>query len=470
MKRLRSTCALWHFVRESIITHVWSEPEAPTLAPPLHPRSVVRTLSYGSLIGRPSTPSAPEPSVVADASSAPARRGGVTSRVGNLWASGLGALGASSRSASPVPDPPSPSPQANFEPQPAVPPRRVPPISTNISIRTSTDADAPPPPLPPRRRPTSDGKSKVLDTVEHVESPLLDDVATTRSGTREESGLLTPASESDGFRTPPESGPASPVAEMHDSIHSRALLTELPASRPTSLIVDDPAIGDDEGLATPKPADIPEPTLTETPRVHPSSLPLTSNTESTASSAATPPPPLPRRAAARAVVASPAPSRTASPAPTRPSTEVEAEIPQPGIQVVPDDPFIVQPEAPISGDSDSITEPLTPTPLAIRAEKARSVLSEASQYSAEVNDVGRKDVPSALPAPPPLPPRKSSIAVPNGDAYPAQPNSLGPTGTFTDAISWEEKTWKELVKLREDMFWARMGGIRESEDSTQASA
>lgn len=26
--------------------------------------------------------------------------------------------------------------------------------------------------------------------------------------------------------------------------------------------------------------------------------------------------------------------------------------------------------------------------------------------------------------------------------------------------SWEEKAWKELVRLREDMFWARIGGLR----------
>jgi Rab guanine nucleotide exchange factor SEC2 len=26
--------------------------------------------------------------------------------------------------------------------------------------------------------------------------------------------------------------------------------------------------------------------------------------------------------------------------------------------------------------------------------------------------------------------------------------------------TWEEKTWKELVRLREDMFWARVGGFR----------
>jgi hypothetical protein len=26
--------------------------------------------------------------------------------------------------------------------------------------------------------------------------------------------------------------------------------------------------------------------------------------------------------------------------------------------------------------------------------------------------------------------------------------------------TWEERTWKELTRLREDMFWARMGGVQ----------
>jgi len=26
--------------------------------------------------------------------------------------------------------------------------------------------------------------------------------------------------------------------------------------------------------------------------------------------------------------------------------------------------------------------------------------------------------------------------------------------------TWEERTWKELVRLREEMFWARIGGVR----------
>ncbi|TFK38058.1 hypothetical protein BDQ12DRAFT_683895 [Crucibulum laeve] len=31
---------------------------------------------------------------------------------------------------------------------------------------------------------------------------------------------------------------------------------------------------------------------------------------------------------------------------------------------------------------------------------------------------------------------------------------------FVGNLTWEERTWKELVRLREEMFWARVGGLR----------
>ena len=33
-------------------------------------------------------------------------------------------------------------------------------------------------------------------------------------------------------------------------------------------------------------------------------------------------------------------------------------------------------------------------------------------------------------------------------------------GTYVTDATWEERTWKEIVKLREDMYWARLGGRR----------
>ena len=31
---------------------------------------------------------------------------------------------------------------------------------------------------------------------------------------------------------------------------------------------------------------------------------------------------------------------------------------------------------------------------------------------------------------------------------------------YVSDATWEERTWKEIVRLREDMFWARIGAIR----------
>ena len=33
-------------------------------------------------------------------------------------------------------------------------------------------------------------------------------------------------------------------------------------------------------------------------------------------------------------------------------------------------------------------------------------------------------------------------------------------GNYVGETTWEERTWREIVKLREDMFWARIGGVR----------
>ena len=35
-----------------------------------------------------------------------------------------------------------------------------------------------------------------------------------------------------------------------------------------------------------------------------------------------------------------------------------------------------------------------------------------------------------------------------------------PKEAYVGDATWEERTWKELVRLREDMFWARIGGLR----------
>lgn len=466
LSRLRSTCELWHLVRD-IIGQVWSEPRA-TPAPPLHPRSAARSLSYSSIIGRPATPNAADPNQRSNGTSATSRQS-VAGRVGNLWASGLGALSASSRASSPAPEPISDVPKV-AAPEPAappVPPRRLPPIWTDTAGRSPH-----PPPLPHRRHPSSSTKPKAEAGSEVNGHVALEDTSTLRSnGTREESGLLTPASESDGFKTPPDRELESPVAEETDTIYAKALTTELPPSRPTSMIVD-VTIADTDELATPKPSATDSPATVspsvETPRAE---QPPSPAVEALAVPAPGPPPPLPRRAAARGTAT---PSRAGSPAAPTAEPAVAPTISQSpekeGLQL----------DVQENVAAESVTSPVAEldpkggdaAPALLRSERAFSITSASSQYSSEVNDVVRKGIPTK---PPTLPPRRSQSNMVNGGSLPhvlatnAMDEPHLDTSTFTDGVSWEEKTWKGLVHLRENMFWARMGATRGSEDVSQAS-
>jgi len=43
---------------------------------------------------------------------------------------------------------------------------------------------------------------------------------------------------------------------------------------------------------------------------------------------------------------------------------------------------------------------------------------------------------------------------------PSQTDEGAGSEVYVGDTTWEERTWKELVKLKEDMFWARIGGLR----------
>ena len=470
LKRLRSTCELWHLVRD-IVSQVWSEPEAPISPPPIHPRSATRSLSYSSIIGRPTSTTVAD-QIQGSNGTAPTSRRGMAGRVGNLWASGLGALSVSSRSSSPVSES-KPSTSGTEPSAPPVPLRRLPPLSTDTASTSPLEIPSHPPPLPQRRHPASPAKSRIEPGPDARGHVVLEDTATVRSsGTREESGLLTPASESDGFKTPPDRELASPINEETDTILTKALATSLPTSRPTSLIVD-ATNADIDDSTTPKPSATDSPP-SETPRAQQPTLPPAPSAETRAVSAPTPPP-LPRRAAARGAVISPSPSRTGSPAPVPAPTAEPAVVP-----TAPQEPERAAPRldvqtnaavesvAPPAAESDSTAADVGST--VARSERTFSITSVSSQYSSDVYDAVRKVTPTAPQKPPMLPPRRSQSNTTNGDSRALTPaNAVDgmPAGTFTDGTSWEEKTWKELVRLRENMFWARMGAVRDSEDVDQ---
>ena len=54
----------------------------------------------------------------------------------------------------------------------------------------------------------------------------------------------------------------------------------------------------------------------------------------------------------------------------------------------------------------------------------------------------------------------SSIGFEAADALSTSGEEREPQEVYVGDATWEERTWKELVRLREDMFWARIGGLR----------
>ena len=90
--------------------------------------------------------------------------------------------------------------------------------------------------------------------------------------------------------------------------------------------------------------------------------------------------------------------------------------------------------------------------------------SEAAPGPAEdvtVGDEGAVNGTSATIVPDPLPPPTSEDDGCTSVHTASTKQSSGTEGEgFASDVTWEEHTWKVLVTLKEDMFWARIGGIR----------
>lgn len=108
---------------------------------------------------------------------------------------------------------------------------------------------------------------------------------------------------------------------------------------------------------------------------------------------------------------------------------------------------------------------------ATKQEKTRdaSEQEKSNQQSAIPSDEADQP-PSDAPVtgPPSLPPRRSEPAkemkeevngVKNFNDNGSEISEEG-EGVYISDGTWEERTWKELTKLREEMFWARIGAVR----------
>lgn len=114
-----------------------------------------------------------------------------------------------------------------------------------------------------------------------------------------------------------------------------------------------------------------------------------------------------------------------------------------------------------SSDGEGEREAGTDVVTEAHGSQAASVPTPVTGDTAHDDVEGAVNGTSVTVVPDPLPPRGSE-----GDGRTSmdttstkQSSSTEGEGFVSDA-TWEERTWKELVRLKEDMFWARIGGIR----------
>ncbi|KAI0066890.1 hypothetical protein BV25DRAFT_1868004 [Artomyces pyxidatus] len=465
LTRLRTTCSLWSFVRTGVIEKIWDE-EGIALSLPPPPKRDVSEVG----IGKPPVP--------------PRRK----TKMGGLWgvASALGMDRVSSwgegdkdkesvKEAKPRFVPP---PLPTQTPTPTPPP--PPPRRHKTAPGPST---APPPPLPrrslsrggvhkPLSHPGSEeeasGEGTRVNSAELTPQPLPNGThsgqeeqsadsaiaapRTTRaqSGDQENDAFLTPTEEpSSRAITPERPGSPSTIALPASSPNTPGLATQL-----------------DHSTEGPSPAKAESSEPLSTPPHEPTAV-----TASTPSRTVSPaPPPLPRRAAGRARPVPPPPTHSAdhatteTPNPTEPSGGKVEESADPPIESPP------QATAPTETPSDTKAEPLADTQADAKPTQLETSEGRQSEEAPPYDNADAKVAEEKTPVPE-YTPRSSEDRLSsrtssekkgavNGYAHEEVP-SVGPDGApFVGDTTWEERTWKELVRLREEMFWARVGGMR----------
>ncbi|TFY65755.1 hypothetical protein EVG20_g5329 [Dentipellis fragilis] len=522
LSRLRSTCSLWAFVRAGIIEKVWEE-EVPSFAPP-PPRKEVpdlpkppvpprRKSKISGLWGMASalggwSDSEKEKEKEKEKVKEDAASKGV---VHDIKAPPL-------RAKKPFLPPPTHPASGAPERSSTLPPplpkrstsRRVLKPKENEAIEQEKADD------------TKDALESKLDDVngklEHVAEMETSSVssATPAEETDEPSrdAFLTPTEQpSSPVLAPqrsaspstiplPESAPATPVgAEFSKESEEPAPTVEAESataetSRPEQVATEERA----------ESSEIPSETTTEAPAVS-NQVDAVLSDKDVPSRTSSPAPPLPRRAPgrnrpvpppppprARGHGATPAPSEAAVPADALAPTEATALVdptPAPADDNSGDDSTpsaesatdakaaaeISDEPAPTESDtSKPASEDAESTPLtngtSDSAEKAENDSSE-SQSSKETEEPKADDAPAKAVIPPALPPRRSlekttstrssleSKKQLNGDGTVSEVSNVGPDGEiYVGDATWEERAWKELVRLREEMFWARVGGVR----------
>ncbi|KAK6981069.1 Sec2p domain-containing protein [Favolaschia claudopus] len=409
LARLRATCTLWGFVRTGIVERVWEE-EMPNVVLPVPPPASSDHNNKHSANGIVNGQAPPVP---------PRRRGlwGMASKFGERavsW-SGEGKKVDSEREKT-LPTPPPIHPTISA-PVKSTPLPSAPPLPKRSESRKRVSM-APPPPA--ENEPHVDSEAVVAAPAESVSAVKAEEANhTQKQRMKRMSAHQVPL---------PDSRPATPVVEhgQHDGV----------GAVPTT-----PGGG---GA----------------------------------------PPPLPRRAAARAV--RPVPPPPGTPAAT---TMTEASA----VAAVPD---AAVDESAAEGAPVSVSVSVSPTTAAVE-EESKEGPAAAVKADVPAEETGDAPAVDTAAAPGPIPEGKKgdeegdkadSTGIPPTDPSPIADDKKEEEGeklitntneplyedpeegdekkdgedreAYVGDVTWEERTWKELVRLREDMFWARVGAVR----------
>ncbi|KAJ7223694.1 hypothetical protein B0H12DRAFT_1205386 [Mycena haematopus] len=396
LARLRTTCTLWAFVRTGVVERVWEE-EMPSILPAPPP------------VGDAGTGPPPVP---------PRRRGlwGMASKLGERAASWSGD-----------------SVKEKILPTP-------PPVHPTISVPSRSTTPAPP--LPKR----SEGRKRMSippppAPVEQTADPELPN--------------------------PPESVPALPNSHPEPAAAAPAAVTALRAEEMKKKRMS--------AHQVPLPDSRPGTPIDASVSPVASSI---ADTSPTAAHGAGAPPPLPRRAARRPV----------PPPPGAHSTAVDA--PSPVNPVVPDTAAVEEPSKAAASEAPAATEATATDPppeaekgaeVPVTAEESKAegdtpaaagpVVETAADTVAEAQEDKAEEANAEAEAPPVDSPVLEEVTkrdaeekfVAHGHLDEDSKEKKGDEDdheAYIGDVTWEERTWKELVRLREDMFWARIGAVR----------
>ncbi|KAF8137278.1 proline-rich protein, partial [Boletus edulis] len=435
LTRLRSTCSLWAFVRFGVVERIWEEEESASPQTSASAGNQPASSTFSAASEKPPVP--------------PRRR--------RLWemASALGERAASwgKESGENTKEKEKDSTKKIPSPPPSHP---SPPHPHAESLTSRVDAQEPPP-LPKRNV---------------VRETAMDDCSCHGSDS-----LSTPVDEI-GFATPPSEAssppyttprPTSPESSTQDHLPPPSPRTvPLPLTPTTSIPISrvaSPALRPRSRLsspASPPPASRPSspavsrsragsPVPTEivpSPRHAPSASHIRGKASPLAPSSrpaspAPAAPPLPRRAPGRRA----ADESKASELEVTPETKCSNAEGDDGVDVVKEE---------ITSQATSVPAPTMEATL----ESPKDItVCDTNTARGGVQDVMNGTSVMVDSDPHPLPASEGDGCASVDTASTKRSSSTEEEGFASDA-TWEERTWKELVRLKEEMFWARIGGIR----------